>query len=228
MAFITIDRKVFEHFLWTERRPKTKFEAWLDLIRLVSFTDENELLINGVLIKWGRGQYPISYSFLADRWIWSIQKVRGYVIMLKNNKQIITKTTGQTTILTLCNYDEYNPKQQGRGRTKDKINDKINDKVVAVIKEDKEDKQLNKYRNIPPSLEEIDFRIKERLITAFTAEAFFAHYNSNGWLVGKNKMKDWDATLTTWNSKKFNNNGNTGKLNQRVGERTNDYWDQQN
>lgn len=96
--------------------------------------------------------------------------------------------------------------------------DNDNDNDNDIVNEKK------KFNNIPPSLEQIDFRIKERLITSFTAETFFAHYNSNGWMVGKNKMKDWDSTLTTWNSKKFNNNGNTGKSNQRVGERTNDYW----
>lgn len=105
-------------------------------------------------------------------------------------------------------------KQTKQRQANEAVSDNDNDNV----------KEEKKYKSIPPSLEEIDFRIKERLITSFTAETFFAHYNSNGWMVGKNKMKDWDSTLTTWNSKKFNNNGNTGKSNQRVGERTNDYW----
>jgi hypothetical protein len=29
-----------------------------------------------------------------------------------------------------------------------------------------------------------------------------SHYESNGWLVGKNKMKDWKASVRTW---KLNN-----------------------
>jgi hypothetical protein len=39
-------------------------------------------------------------------------------------------------------------------------------------------------------------------------------------------MKDWQATIRTWEKNDFNkpNNGITGKSNQRVGERTNDYW----
>lgn len=224
MAFITIDRKLFDHFLWNERRPRTKFEAWLDLIRFVSFSDDNELLINGALIKWNRGEYPISYSFLADRWIWSIQKVRCYLTLLKNNKQIDTKTAGQTTILILCNYEQYNPKQQGRGRTKDKINDKINDKVVAVIKEDKEDKQLKKYSNIPPTFEEVKLRIEERQITSFTPELFFSKYETNGWMVGKNKMKNWDSALTYWTKNNFNGNGIVTKSSRSNGERTNSHW----
>ena len=30
------------------------------------------------------------------------------------------------------------------------------------------------------------------------AEAWFAHYESNGWKVGKNPMKDWRASVRYW------------------------------
>ena len=30
------------------------------------------------------------------------------------------------------------------------------------------------------------------------AERFIAHYESNGWMVGKNKMKNWQAAVRTW------------------------------
>jgi hypothetical protein len=29
-------------------------------------------------------------------------------------------------------------------------------------------------------------------------EAFFDFYSSKGWMVGKNKMKDWKACVRTW------------------------------
>lgn len=37
-------------------------------------------------------------------------------------------------------------------------------------------------------------------------EAFLLHYESNGWLVGKNKMKSWRAALGTWSKNQFGNN----------------------
>jgi len=39
----------------------------------------------------------------------------------------------------------------------------------------------------------------------FNAEHFFNYYESNGWMVGKNKMKNWKATVKTWMSKDYNN-----------------------
>ncbi len=49
-----------------------------------------------------------------------------------------------------------------------------------------------------PTIEQIAQRMKERGVTGFTAEAFHAFYQSNGWMIGRNKMKSWDAALTTW------------------------------
>jgi hypothetical protein len=50
---------------------------------------------------------------------------------------------------------------------------------------------------VKPSVDRVAERIK-RLGYHFTAEAFVAHYNSNGWRVGKNPMKSWEDSCTTW------------------------------
>lgn len=144
MAFIKIDRKVFDHFLWTENRVYSKFEAWLDLIQLVSYTEDNEKIINGVVIKWQRGEYPVSYSFLSKRWNWSAQRVRGYMQLLKCNKQINTRTTSVTTILTLCNYDKYNNGQQAdefKTTSEATSGQQADNKRTTINKEDKESKK---------------------------------------------------------------------------------------
>lgn len=38
-------------------------------------------------------------------------------------------------------------------------------------------------------------------------ERFLSHYNSNGWKVGKNPMKSWEAALKTWHLKKLEDSG---------------------
>ena len=111
MAYLPIDRKLFDHFLWDERRVFSRFEAWLDLIQLVSYTAGNTKIINGVVVEWGRGEYPISRSFLSDRWCWGPQKTRGFLALLKLKGQITLKSTSICTILKLCNYEYYNGQQ---------------------------------------------------------------------------------------------------------------------
>ena len=36
------------------------------------------------------------------------------------------------------------------------------------------------------------------------AQRFIDYYTANGWLVGKNKMKDWKACVRTWEKNSFN------------------------
>jgi hypothetical protein len=47
------------------------------------------------------------------------------------------------------------------------------------------------------------------------AEGFFNYYESNGWKVGKNPMKDWKAASRNWikNSKNYTKNGTSTKSN---------------
>ena len=67
----------------------------------------------------------------------------------------------------------------------------------------------NKFNK--PTLEEIQAYCLERN-NDVDAERFFDYYESNGWMVGKNKMKNWKAAVRTWergiNQKPKQNNGN--------------------
>lgn len=56
---------------------------------------------------------------------------------------------------------------------------------------------------IKPSLEEIKSFIQENYLNV-NPETFFNYYESNGWKVGRNSMKNWKCAVRTWNSK--NNN----------------------
>jgi len=67
-------------------------------------------------------------------------------------------------------------------------------------------------RFTPPTITEIRSFIVEKQLSC-EAEGFFNYYESNGWMVGRNKMKSWTHALHGWNEreKKFNKgkfNGN--------------------
>lgn len=52
-------------------------------------------------------------------------------------------------------------------------------------------------RFTPPSLDEVKAYCLEHGY-GIDPEQFINYYDSNGWMVGKNKMKDWKATVRTW------------------------------
>ena len=52
-------------------------------------------------------------------------------------------------------------------------------------------------RFIPPTVDEVRDYCLERG-NGIDPQRFIDHYTSNGWMVGKNKMKDWKAAVRTW------------------------------
>lgn len=57
---------------------------------------------------------------------------------------------------------------------------------------------------IPPTVEEVSNYAKQMNYTGFSAESFVNFYQSKGWMVGKNKMKDWKAAVVGWYSRDKN------------------------
>jgi len=59
-------------------------------------------------------------------------------------------------------------------------------------------RNINKERNvIPPPLELLKAYCKERA-NGIDPAKFMDFYESKGWLIGKTKMKDWQAAVRTW------------------------------
>lgn len=50
---------------------------------------------------------------------------------------------------------------------------------------------------VPPTLDQVKAYAKEQGYD-MDCEAWMAHYQSNGWKVGKNPMKLWEGAVTTW------------------------------
>lgn len=63
--------------------------------------------------------------------------------------------------------------------------------------EEEEEKKVSSSRFKAPTVEEIKSYCSERK-NDVDAQRFFDYYESNGWHVGKNKMKDWKAAVRTW------------------------------
>lgn len=75
-----------------------------------------------------------------------------------------------------------------------------------INKLSKQNKQKESKKNFtPPSLEEVLEFFKIQKFVLEEAEPFHLYYQANGWLVGKAKMKDWQAAARNWilRSKKF-------------------------
>lgn len=162
-GYLPLNRKFFDHFLWKEKREYSKAEAWIDMIEQARYIEEGhaERIINSKLITWTYGQFPASVRYLKKRWNWrSTCKVKNFLDLLKSNDMIDTHTEQGETIITLCNYGDYDPKknsektpnrtateqQQNRNRTgKEQQQNKEEEG-----KESKEGKEGKEYKSSCP------------------------------------------------------------------------------
>ena len=81
---------------------------------------------------------------------------------------------------------------------------KVKNNKVKNSKEESNNKKEPKKQFKIPTIKEIEEYCNERKNNV-NSNKFFNFYESKGWLVGKNKMKNWKAAVRTWE----NNNNNT-------------------
>ena len=77
-------------------------------------------------------------------------------------------------------------------------------------------KELNigekRKRFVPPTIEAVKAYCQERQ-NGVDADRFINYYTSNGWRVGKNKMKDWKAAVRTWEKNGYSATNQKSKIN---------------
>ena len=78
----------------------------------------------------------------------------------------------------------------------------------SKVKEIKGEESKGKKNTIPPKMEWIEDYCTERK-NGINPSEFFNHYQSKGWFIGKNKMKDWKACVHTWENKRKENSKKT-------------------
>jgi len=108
--------------------------------------------------------------------------------------------------------------EETEGLVVKKLND-LSETNLRTINKNKEIKITNKLFK-KPSVNDVELYCIER-DNKIDAIAFVNFYESKGWMVGKNKMKDWRAAVRTWemrdNNKSYKKTG-TSKLDSQISE----------
>lgn len=104
-------------------------------------------------------------------------------------------------------------RRNNRKKKEDVIN--ISDTYVQHMENENENENTIKEKKVvqfkKPSIEEIKTYMTE-IGMADVSEKWFDYYESNGWLVGKNKMKNWKAAVRTWKNNNLSNNVTTPQI----------------
>ena len=194
-GWIKLDREITSHWIFED---SWKFRNWIDLLTLVNHS-EQKVNIKGTVLTCYRGQTLCSLDTFARRWKCDKSKVRRFLKLLEDDSMIELKSEHITTRLTICNYDTY----QGEGNADETQMKRKRHKDETQMTPNKNDNNEKKERSIfkAPTLEDLkSFCLENNL--ELNASDFINYYDSNGWMVGKNKMKDWKATVRRWSKPK--------------------------
>ena len=171
------------------------------------------------------GTMVSSWQHLAHETGLSLKQIRLAMTKLERAgeavRQVAGKGAGKWQVISLVKWDklqgfddsEGQDKGQAKGRSR--VGKKTPTKEIKKQEEKKEelitlptivDNVITPTKKfIIPSIDEIKFYCLERN-NQINPEQFYDHYQSNGWKVGKNSMKDWKASIRTWEKNNYSSN----------------------
>lgn len=96
------------------------------------------------------------------------------------------------------NQTQHKPNENLNVYLDDNVNVYANDVIESIAA------KPQRSRFTPPTLAEVQAYCHERN-NGIDAEQFIAFYDSKGWKIGGNKMKDWKAAVITWEKRERKN-----------------------
>jgi len=157
-----------------------------------------------------RGQIVTSLPKLATGTGLTIRQTRTALSHLISTGEVTDESSNQNRIITVVNYDRYqNATDESTGKRQ--ANDRQNDRqttdestpsieYIKNIELHKKDKRIPSVFT-PPTVEEVDGYCRSRG-NGIGGQEFVDFYESKGWMIGKNKMKDWKAAVRTWENER--------------------------
>ena len=182
-GWIKLHRQILE---WEWFDDKNTFRLFMYLLLKVNHKERN---YRGKLIE--VGQTLTGLDLLSKEVGLTIQQIRTSLTKLKSTNEITIKTSSKGTIIQVVNYKKY---QIVTNQTTDE--QQTNNKQVTTNKNVKKEKNENNTFT-PPTAEDVKSYCLERK-NFVNANTFIDFYESKGWMVGRNKMKDWKACVRTW------------------------------
>ena len=175
---------------WIKLHKTLKDWEWYDdhnatrlLVHLLLSVNYEDKTWKGQTIK--AGSCVTSWENLSKEIGLTVKQTRTAMAKLEASKEVARYATNKWQAITLVKWDKLQVECTKEG--------KQTGKQRATTKEYKEIKNIFKR----PSVQEIEaYCLEEKL--NLNAQSFIDYYDSNGWKVGKNQMKDWKATVRRW------------------------------
>ena len=191
-GFVKISRKLLN---WEHADNLALTGFWIHLLLMANWEDRGKLK---------RGEFFTTIPILASECGVSESTVWRYLNKLRESGEIKTTSDHKRTKVHINQWNKYQSAQIDKTaeQTADKTGDKTAEQTgeqTYLYKRSKEDKKERSNREsfAKPTLDELRAYILENGFSV-DPERFLDYYDSNGWKVGKSRMKDWKKAVNNW------------------------------
>lgn len=208
-GWISLHRKILENPIVC--KDSDYFSVWCYLLLNATHKDHDNIF-KGERITLQPGQLITGRKKISTQFNINESKVKRILLSLENDQQIDRQRSNKNSLITVLNWhlyqvhDQQVDQQVTNNRPASDQQVTTNNNVIT--------KQGNKNTKAfqPPTLEQVEEYSQEKGYQ-MDCESFVDFYASKGWMVGRNKMKDWKAAVRNWNKR-----NNTQTSNRKVAD----------
>jgi hypothetical protein len=214
LGWIGLYRSIKNHWIYPTNRIFTKYEAWIDLILSVNYSDK-KVFFNEDIILCKQGEIITSQKKLMEKWKWSKSKLIKFLKVLKKESMIEYFSDSKKTTIKVLNYINYQDFEQVEKNKKDRkktvespqkdfkktvesFQKDTNNKNNKVNKKNKVNKVIKEM--IPPTLNEVKIFFKENDYPETLAIKAYNYYSIANWFDSRgHKIKNWkQKMISVW------------------------------
>jgi len=178
-GWIKLHRQILE---WEWYSDNNCFRLFLHLLLKANHKEKR---FKGIELK--VGSIVTSRDLLARETGLSSQQIRTALTKLISTNEITSVTSSQGTIIQIVSYEKYQVS----------TNEITNGQPTSNQQSTTNNNVKNEKKFIIPTFNDVlEYCMQNNLDV--DGVKFINFYESKGWMVGKNKMKDWKAAIRTW------------------------------
>jgi hypothetical protein len=178
-GWIKLHRQILE---WEWYSDNNCFRLFLHLLLKANHKEKR---FKGIELK--VGSIVTSRDLLARETGLTSQQIRTALTKLISTNEITNVTSSQGTIIQIVNYEKYQVP----------TNEITNEQPTSNQQSTTNNNVKKEKKFIIPTFNDVlEYCMQNNLDV--DPNRFINFYESKGWMVGKNKMKDWKAAVRTW------------------------------
>lgn len=205
-GYVALHRKIIDS--WIAEDPMA-LALWARIL-IEATHKKRKVMHRGELYDIEKGQLMFGLNKWSDKTGISREVIRKRIDMFESDGMITRQKHPHMSIITVCKWDSYQSNNTATTRLEHGEN-------TATTRREQQYNNVNKVNNVnnvnksnggkppekrkrftPPTIQEASDYFFERGASQKEAQKFIDFYESKGWYVGKNKMKDWKAAVRNW------------------------------